>query len=217
MLKSSKSSLRIALVGECGVGKTTIARRFLEKHVNKNTKMTIGVEKHEHMIKMRGEIFDLTVLDMSGGYQFHSIVESYLNRVDAVIFVYDVTDRESFAKLPYWNRLVDNSTTGQRTVSKILVGNKKDLSKYGREVRSKTAGNYASFEEMVYLEASAKNDDNITLVFQCIANEIVAKHAEESKRLKELRRQTIIDRKLRTSFVPWIRNFKSIFGRSWNL
>lgn len=218
MPKWSKSSLRIALVGECNVGKTSIARTFLQKHVNKNTKMTIGVDKHEQMIKMRGETFDLTLLDMSGGYKFQSIVESYLNRVDAVLFVYDLTDKESFAKLPYWNRLVDNSTTGQHTVSKILVGNKKDLSKYRREVRSKTAKNYARFEEMVYLEVSARNDDNIELAFQCIANEIIAKHAKESERLKELRRQPIIDRKLRLgSFVPWIRNLKSLFDKSWNL
>ena len=217
MLKTNKSSMRIAVAGECNVGKTSIVRRFMQKQTYGDTVMTIGVDKYEKTLNFGGEEFNLTLLDMAGSQEFQSVIEGYLNRVDAVIFVYDVTDRESFATLPLWNNIVDNSTKGQRKVSKILVGNKKDIAKLWREVPSKTARNYANFEGMVYLEVSAKNDDNIELIFQCLTQEVNAKRATEIEKIKDLQRRPGIERRTRLNFLPLIRNLKSIFSKSWKV
>ena len=210
MLDCNKSSIRIALVGECNVGKTSIARRFVNKHTNENAPMTIGVDKYQKAFDLNGETLDLTLLDMSGSYQFLPVIEGYLDRVDAVIFVYDVTDQESFATIPYWNTLIDNNTKSKRCVSKILVGNKKDLPQSWREVRSKTARNYANFEEMVHLEVSAKSDNNIELLFQCITSEILTKRATRKDIVKESQKLPVTYRKSRlNSFVPWIKTLQS--------
>jgi len=214
----NKSLMRIALVGDCNVGKTTIIRRFMQNRVQENTVMTIGVDKHEKIHRFGGETFHLTILDMSGCYQFQSVIGGYLNCVDAVIFVFDVTDKESFVTLPYWSAVFENnSNCRQRNVSKILVGNKKDLPTSWREVLSKTARNYANFEEMVYLEVSAKTEENVELLFHSIMNEIITKRSTVNGKLKELQKPACTEKKTRRSLLPFIRNLKSFFGRSWSL
>ena len=214
----NKSLMRIALVGDCNVGKTSIIRRFMQNRVQENTVMTIGVDKHEKVHRFGGDTFHLTLLDMSGGHQFHSVIGGYLNCVDAVIFVFDITDKESFATLPYWNTVFENNSyCRQRNVSKILVGNKKDLPGSWREVLSKTARNYANFEEMVYLEVSAKTEENVELLFHSIMNEIISKRNAVNGNFKELQKQTYKDKKPRRGLFPLIRSLKSLFGRSWSL
>lgn len=213
MLKSDKQSIRYALVGECNVGKTTLARRFMEQPITVEPRATIGVDKHEKTFDSGGEKHNMILLDMAGSYQFQSVVESYLNRADAVVFVYDVTDKESFATLPLWNTLVEKGTKGRRKVAKMLVGNKKDLARHFREVPSNMAKNYANFEGMVHIEISAKTDANMDIILHCLTQEVTAMRAAENVKLKGLQKLASAER-TRFRLAPWVKSFKFSFNKA---
>lgn len=206
------SHIKIAIVGECGVGKTSITRRFLNKQVSDDLRATIGVDKLEMEYQINGNLEKISLLDMAGSYQFKTLVESYLKQADAIIFVYDLTDKESFAALPLWNSVVSKCVGTRRDIVKVLVGNKKDLAQYCREVSFRTAKTYANFEGMVALEVSAKNDDNIDLIFECVAQEVTSKRQTTSDWIDANEAQGRTTEK-RTVYrvMPLFRQFKAFF------
>eukprot|EP00794_Sanderia_malayensis_P018691 gene18691-20578_t len=184
----AKHKMKIAILGECGVGKTSIVKRFVRKQFCDENKATIGVDRSEILYQTDDEIFSFNIHDMAGSYQFHSLIQSYLASADGVIFVYDITDKETFAMIPVWNALV--STCCPRDIVKLVVGNKKDLSRYCREVHFQNAKTFANFEGMVALEVSAKNDDCIGLIFQCIAQELTLKYQQRVTSAQKTGRRT---------------------------
>eukprot|EP00795_Rhopilema_esculentum_P001531 gene1531-15977_t len=171
MTNARGNSIRIAIVGESNVGKTSILQRFCKGLYGQRIQTTVGIDKSEFSFSVGEDIVSTILLDMAGGNEFVPLVACFLRQVDAVVLVYDISDKESFITLPTWNSLI-KSTNASDKLAKILVGNKKDLAKYQREVPFKAAKNFANFEGMVALEVSAKNDDNIDLLFHCIANEV---------------------------------------------
>ncbi|XP_065064580.1 ras-related protein Rab-33B-like [Rhopilema esculentum] len=207
MTNARGNSIRIAIVGESNVGKTSILQRFCKGLYGQRIQTTVGIDKSEFSFSVGEDIVSTILLDMAGGNEFVPLVACFLRQVDAVVLVYDISDKESFITLPTWNSLI-KSTNASDKLAKILVGNKKDLAKYQREVPFKAAKNFANFEGMVALEVSAKNDDNIDLLFHCIANEV-----------KTLRSTVNDDRRKKAkekSWSPLVRNLKSIFSRASN-
>ena len=204
----SRSQMRIAIVGECGVGKTSIVRRFLKQYVLADQiKATIGVSRSELLYHVDGAMFVLNILDMAGSQHFEKLIKSYLLQADAVIFVYDITDKESFAMLPVWNMLVSNNCA--RDVVKFLVGNKKDLCPYHRQVRFGNAKTYANFEGMVALEVSARDDDSIDLIFQCAAQELKTKYGGSTSGQIPNKTKTT---RTAFQFTSLVRRFRGIIG-----
>lgn len=181
-LRSGKNSFKVVVLGEAGVGKSSLIRRYTQGYFSERTTTTVGVDRIPVNITVDNENLLFQVLDTSGCFGFRGLIQSYMNNVDAVIFVYDLTNKESFACLPLWNTILNAS--GKTDITKILVGNKRDLSE-NREVKFRNAKNYAEFEGMVAMEISVKEEDSVDLVFECIARELKLKRQlEESEKPK---------------------------------
>ena len=213
MTNARGNSIRIAIVGESNVGKTSILQRFCKGRFVQRIQTTVGIDKSEFSFSVGEDIVSTILLDMAGGNEFVPLVACFLRQVDAVVLVYDISDKESFVTLPMWNSLILKSTNASDKLAKILVGNKKDVAKYHREVPLKAAKNFANFEGMVALEVSAKNDDNIDLLFHCIANEVktLRSTVNDDKRKRAKEKSWSI-----TNVSPLVRNLKSIFSRASN-
>jgi len=113
------------MLGEAGVGKTSLIRTCTNGTFSPKTTTTIGVNRVPTSVEVGEHMMDFEVLDTAGCFAFHTLIKSYINNLDAVIFVYDLTDKESFACLPLWNSII-NRTQNKKLV-KLLVGNKNDL------------------------------------------------------------------------------------------
>ena len=183
----SKKSFNVVILGEPGVGKSSLVRRYVMGTFLSRTTTTVGVDRVPVNIDIDNETFEFNLLDTAGCFGFHGLIKSYMPNVDAVIFVYDLTNKETFASLPLWSSIL--KTSGRQDLTKVLVGNKKDLSEY-REVLFKNAKNYAEFEGMVAIEISVKEEESVDLVFNCVARELRLKRQITDMECNRTRKNT---------------------------
>ncbi|KAG5183253.1 P-loop containing nucleoside triphosphate hydrolase protein [Tribonema minus] len=126
------SQVRLVMVGDCGVGKTAIMRRYLNGYFCGDTakgtpySSTLGVDFGCKTVHLEGKRVRLQVWDTSGSARYGSVVSHYLHAADGVALVYDTTCAESFQRVQdYWLPLV--KSYAPEAVRFLLVGNKCDL------------------------------------------------------------------------------------------
>ena len=120
----SEANFKIIVVGNNGVGKTSLIKRFISYEFPLNYIQTSHYETiTETKILKIEKFYEFNLLDIPGWHKDHS--EEFKKKADGIIFVYDISNRKSFNDLYDWLKVVDKS--GLENVAKILVGNKLDL------------------------------------------------------------------------------------------
>ena len=164
--------IKISLLGNQAVGKTTIRNVFLKLDFNENSLSTVGVNKTDSLLKLDGDNeIKLVIWDTAGQERFHSISLSTVKNSQGVILVYDVTNRQSFDDLNVWLDGIKQSTD---KVSIILFGNKCEMD--NRQVTKEEAQKFAKENKIPYIETSAKNNINITEGFTQVAKDAYKKY-----------------------------------------
>jgi len=166
----AKSSYKIIVLGDSGVGKTCLSFRFCAGRFPLTSEATIGLDFREKMIELDGQRLKLQLWDTAGQERFRrSITHHYYRNVDAVVFVYDVNSVSSFQGLDAWLEEV-NLHGIPETVPRILVGNKCDMG--AAAVNTREAQRWADDRNMALFETSAKDDglaDHVDGIFQTLA------------------------------------------------
>ena len=198
MLKESLlqniKSIKLVLLGESSVGKTSIVSRFVNQQFTDLQDSTIGASYFSKLSMIKGENYRLEIWDTAGQERYHSLAPMYYRGAKGAIVVFDITSANSFEKAKSW--ISELKLTANMNVQITLVGNKTDL-QHRRQVLSDTAKNYAEQEELTYIETSAKNNINIDDIF----NETVTNIQEFSHPFVEddtkisLNNSTIVKRK----------------------
>lgn len=159
--------LKLLLIGDAGVGKSSMLLRFTDSTFDENLGSTIGVDFKVKVVDVDEKRVKLTLWDTAGQERFRTLTSSYYRGAQGVILVYDVTRRETFENLQRWLEEVETYTPANDVV-KLLVGNKIDLD---RQVRRAEAEDWARDKGMLFLESSAKDDVGVHQAF----DEVVAK------------------------------------------
>ena len=167
---------KIILVGDSGVGKTSILKKFINNEFNEDIKCTIDIDSLYKSIKIDKNLYTkLKIYDTAGQEKYRSLIKKYYQGTDGIILVFDLTNENSFNKLKSWiNEVSDNTEKAQI----ILVGNKADLIE--RKIDEETAENFAKQRDMKYIETSAKEGTNILLLFEELALDINKKKQNDS-------------------------------------
>mmetsp|Transcript_2054 Transcript_2054/g.4765 ORF Transcript_2054/g.4765 Transcript_2054/m.4765 type:complete len:205 (+) Transcript_2054:252-866(+) len=164
-------TFKLLIIGDSGVGKSSILLRFTDDEFEEDHPCTIGVDFKIKPMTFQGQSINLTIWDTAGQEKFRSLTSSYYRGTHGIVLVYDVSVRESFQHLSTWLEEVDVFATNPNVV-KLLVGNKID--KADRAVSEEEAHAFARQHAMVYIECSAKTKKGIQQTFE----EIVAKIME---------------------------------------
>ena len=164
-----RNILKIGILGDSLVGKTSIRYAFLKNEFDDEVLATIGVEKEEYIINLKkNEEIKIIILDVSGLQRFHKIaIDSILN-TQGIILCFDVTNRKSFQNINNWLEMIKENINN---VIIIIFGNKCDVDSEKREVTKEEAEEFAKSNNLVYFETSAKNSINIKEGFGNILNE----------------------------------------------
>ena len=165
--------LRIVLLGESGVGKTCIVKRFADNSYSEEEPGTIDPGIHNKSVTLHGTEYCLQMIDTAGQERFHSIPQNLWRDADGVLLVCDLTDRASFGDkegkgVSKMLQLVDDWKTDN--VSTMLVGNKAEAEKH--QITRVEAEKYAQKLGVRYFETSAKTGQNIEAVFEEIVKQI---------------------------------------------
>ena len=161
-------SIKIILLGDSGVGKTSLLNCLEPNDIDLNQKKTISLEYFNYIIKANNNIIRMQIWDTVGHEKFNSIISNYYKTTDVAIFMYSIDNIESFNNINNWfNELNDkgNNDNNIKTI-KILLGNKNDLEKerkvtYEMGEKLKNEKNFYFFQE---INCSYKNKDENDLV-----------------------------------------------------
>ncbi len=118
--------LKITLMGDMGVGKTSLRRRYLSDDFLEGYMGTIGVETASKDIEIQGKKINIQIWDLAGHHQFSSVRSIFYQGSLGVVLVYDVMNRESYDNSMYWVEEMLNSTKGD-PIPLMIIGNKIDL------------------------------------------------------------------------------------------
>ena len=95
-------SIKIILLGESKVGKTSLINSFLNKQFLEHTLSTIEYSFAYKIINIDQNNYEIHLWDTAGQERFRSLNKIYIKGAQIVIFVYDIADKRSFAELPFW-------------------------------------------------------------------------------------------------------------------
>ncbi len=161
-------AIRIVMLGDTAVGKTSIMNSFLDIEFSPVMTSNIGVDKNESKLTMKdGNEIKLIIWDTAGQERFHSIATSTLKNSQGIVVAFDLTSRRTFEGVTKWLKDIKNIND---RIPIILFGNKCDLIEE-REVKDEEVKAFAKSNKLQYLETSAKEGINIKEGFKKIANE----------------------------------------------
>ncbi|CAM5998969.1 unnamed protein product [Sphagnum balticum] len=141
-------SFKFILVGDTGVGKTSIISRFIDNKFEGHHEFTVGVEFGTKIIAINGKAIKLQIWDTAGQEEFKAITRSYYRSCAAALVVFDISRKETFRNVSRWVEDVRNNSN--KDVILVLVGNKSDLANE-RMVSRPDALKLARDYEMLYI------------------------------------------------------------------
>ena len=162
-------TLKFIILGDSGVGKTNLLLRYVGESFSENYIATLGID-----FKMKNIIYNdvkiaLQIWDTAGQERFRSITKSFLKGTDGIIFMYDISKKDSFLNLKNWIAEIDNSKLPD--VKFVICGNKIDLEE-NREVTEEMKKKLSKEFETDIIEISAKKGIKIEEPFDMLINKI---------------------------------------------
>ncbi len=180
----SRKLLKVIVLGDSGVGKTSLMSRFVNNSFSKSYKATVGADFATREVKVGQTRCTLQIWDTAGQERFQSLGLKFYRGADACILVYDITNPRSFDKLTYWcdEFKMQACTDDPETFPFVIVGNKTDRAA-DRAVSKAAAENWCRemgyTEPLSHFEASAATGDGVCEAFECAAQQAVKREAED--------------------------------------
>ena len=177
-----EKELKIILLGESGVGKSSIILRYYKDKFDSHLPSTFGSTFIKKDLQRDNNTYKLNIWDTTGQEKYHSVTQLFIRDTDIAILVYAIDDANSFKKLDFWYKeIIDNC--GDNIILAI-VGNKNDLFLNDNEnenenivfVPDEEAKKYADDKKAMFKLVTAKKDKmGIDSLFDELLNEYIAK------------------------------------------
>ena len=175
--------LKIMLLGDSTVGKTSILRRYCKNEFSNKYATTIGIDfQFKNMIKF-GKIIRLQIWDTAGQERYKVVAKNYFNSSDGFVILYDITNKESFQNVTSWISQINDIAS--KEVKFILFGNKNDLEE-SRIVSADEGTEMAEKYSMKFYETSALTGDNINEGFDFLVDELLKDENRLSKKINSI-------------------------------
>ncbi|XP_015785375.1 ras-related protein Rab-35 [Tetranychus urticae] len=188
MSKDYDHLFKLLIIGDSGVGKSSLLLRFADDTFSGNYITTIGVDFKIKTLEVDGQKIKLQIWDTAGQERFRTITATYYRGTHGVIVVYDVSNGDTFANVKRWLHEIDQNC---EDVCRILVGNKNDDPNL-KVVLTQDAQRFADQMGIELYETSAKENVNVEEMFMAITRMVL-----RSKKEKEQRQQQSQDNAIR--------------------
>ncbi|MHA1689496.1 MAG: Rab family GTPase [Promethearchaeota archaeon] len=152
---------KIVILGNPGVGKTSLVYRFIENKFRGDYKSTLGVNLLKKDVEYNGKMISLQIWDLGGQNSFRSLRKLYLEGSHGGFLVFDLTNKKSFEDIPEW--MADfKKIRGELPL--ILIGNKRDLTE-SIQVEDGQVEEFAKAHNLTLYITSAKTGESVEDAF----------------------------------------------------
>lgn len=162
MSEKPKYYIKLAILGDKQVGKTSLLARYEHGCFNPTYLHTRGGDLTEKVIEQEKRTLHVTIIDSAGHKYVRSLIKTLYRDVHGIMLVFDVTKRASFEALEKWMYEISLVNTSNPFI--VIVANKTDLIEYSK-VPSEEADMYAQRRDLDFLECSAKTGLNVVEAF----------------------------------------------------
>ena len=133
------TNLKILIIGESGVGKSSLLLRFTDDQFDPDQEATIGVDFKVKVIDNNGNKVKLAIWDTAGQERFRTLTPSYYRGAQGAILVYDISSRESFQKVEDWlNEVFENSISLSYLLVKLIMTRSNTMFISARDLQHKS-------------------------------------------------------------------------------
>ena len=163
----SVESFKVVLVGESGVGNTSIITQFIDQTFQEDIQSTTGgTFSTKSVVCDGGKILKFEIWDTAGQEKYRSLTTMFYKDANAAVMVYDVTRKDSYDEIKnYWaNQIKDNAP---ENIILAIAANKSDLIEH-ETVDEGEARNFAKEISAIFISTSAKNSEGINMTFVII-------------------------------------------------
>ncbi|KAG2195274.1 rab small monomeric GTPase [Mucor mucedo] len=172
MSTRKKVLLKVIILGDSGVGKTSLMNQYVNKKFSGQYKATIGADFLTKEVMVDDKLVTMQIWDTAGQERFQSLGVAFYRGADCCVLVYDVNNNKSYESLGQWHDefLVQASPRDPDNFPFVVLGNKVDVDESKRMVSQKRAMAFCQAKGNIpYFETSAKEAINVEQAFQTIA------------------------------------------------
>uniref|UniRef100_A0AAY4CBN2 Ras-related protein Rab-7a n=1 Tax=Denticeps clupeoides TaxID=299321 RepID=A0AAY4CBN2_9TELE len=173
MTSRKKVLLKVIILGDSGVGKTSLMNQYVNKKFSNQYKATIGADFLTKEVMVDDRLVTMQIWDTAGQERFQSLGVAFYRGADCCVLVFDVTAQNTFKTLDSWRDefLIQASPRDPENFPFVVLGNKIDLE--NRQVTTKRAQVWCQSKNNIpYFETSAKEAINVEQAFQTIARNV---------------------------------------------
>ena len=102
-MQRNQVQVKVVILGNSGVGKSSIILRFVADNFKSDGEATIGASYMGKIMQFNDKSIKFNIWDTAGQERFHTLAKMYYRDADAAILVYDITNQESFDGLKRWH------------------------------------------------------------------------------------------------------------------
>ena len=166
------NDINLILLGDAGVGKTSIMQRISKNKYEDTKDPTIGIKSETKIIKYKDKNYRIQLLDTAGQEKFKSIISGFYRLGKGFFVVFDLSNENSLNSVHDWVKEIREKSPDPDPII-IILGNKNDLQniRISDDIIEKKLENY---KNQIYIETSAKENTNITHAFEQMI-ELIAK------------------------------------------
>lgn len=160
---------KVCLLGNVGVGKSSIVRRFTLDEFREDEMTTVGAAFTDKTIQHQDNVYKFQIWDTAGQEKYAPLTHMYYRDAHVALLVYDITDPASFERAKSWARVLKDE--GSKGVIVVIVGNKYDLAEK-RRVEEEDVKAFANEVKGLYAFTSAKDNTGIIQMFYSICERL---------------------------------------------
>lgn len=164
--KKKNNSLKIVIIGDAGVGKTSLLKRYVTGKFSTQYRVTLGADFLNKKKEIKGKEYSLNLWDTAGQEKHSSLGNAFYRGADLCVMVFDITSKTSLDSLESWREVFLDAGMIRNAdeFPFVILGNKCDKESE-RQVTKEQAENWCGEHGYDYFEVSAKDGDGVETAF----------------------------------------------------
>ena len=164
-------SIKLLVLGDLSVGKTSFIYRFIEDKFDSYQITTTGLDLKTADIILDNKKIRVQLWDTAGEEKFNSITKNLILRVQGIIILFDLTNKESFENLGSWIEIIRDHCGNKMQM--LIVGNKNDLEEE-KDIDEEDIHKFVKAEKIKFIKTSCQTGENIKKAVEMICKIIIS-------------------------------------------